>query len=236
MLIAIYDDTDPLFAHLVLSVARRRGHTARTVMQLGHIRNVFPSDPDGIVIGVAHVDQHVVEQIGRVRERQPDAYILVVAEDANAAATISALEQGASDLLRKPVLPRELIIRIERGHPTQDRRTEGAVRVADLEVDLERVRAAKAGHELVLTRTEFRLLYCLMQHFGRVTPVERLMTFGADEEMAASSLKTHISHLRQKLRDAGGASLSITARQMLGYVLEESDVPAATAGPAAESR
>lgn len=230
MLVAVHDETDALFAHLLVTVARRRGHTARQVAHLDHIRSAFPSEPEAVIVGAARLDGALLDDVARLRARQPESFILLVAEDASAGATISALERGASEVLRKPVLPRELVIRIERGRSTVEGSGHaGVARVADLAVDLDRVHASKAGVELSLTRAEFRLLYCLVQHYGRIAPTERLMTFGGDEEMAASSLKTHISHLRQKLREAGGVPMVISARQLLGYVLEE-------AKPASASR
>ena len=61
-----------------------------------------------------------------------------------------------------------------------------------------------------------------MQHHGRVSPTERLLSFGWDslEPPDASLLKTHISHLRKKLSDAGGRRFEIRSRHSLGYTLQ----------------
>jgi DNA-binding response OmpR family regulator len=139
---------------------------------------------------------------------------------------ISALERGAMDVIQKPVLPGDLVIRAElaaanRGISNQP---DGGLRLGDLEVDIDQALAIKAGQELALTRMELRLLYCLAQHRGRVAPTDRLLSFAWEsDEFANSSLKTHISHLRQKLREAGGQPVTIKARQMLGYIMEIND-------------
>lgn len=226
MQIAVTDSSDDLFAYLMVAVARRRGHTAKQVEDLAEIRHVFASPPAAVVLGVDRLDERAVEQVQQVRQSYQDALVYVVAEDATARATISTLEAGAHDILLKPILPREVVVRAELALPTRQSsdKPSGAIRVGDIEVDLDQVRAVKAEQELMLTRMELRLLYCLLQHHGRVAPTERLMAFGWDsEELATSSLKTHISHLRQKLREAGGMPVRIRARQMLGYVLELSD-------------
>lgn len=228
MLITILDESDPLFAQVMSTVVRRRGHTAKQVMSVEEVRDAFPAEPSSIVLGAGVIDDDVVERIRRLRDEEPNAVILVVAEEVTPASTIAALHAGANNILRKPLMPSELITWLEHSTPAQPEAKEGAIRVADLEIDLGEIRAVKAGNVLTLTRMEFRLLYCLAEHFGRVAPTDRLMSFSSDgEEMAASSLKTHISHLRQKLRAAGGTPMRISARQMLGYVLDTEEVSAA---------
>ncbi len=229
MQIAVTDSSDDLFAYLLVAVARRRGHSAKQVEDLNEVRQVFASPPAAVVVGVDHLDGGAVDQVRWAREAYPEALVYLVAEDASARATISALEAGANDILMKPILPREVVVRAELALPARQAsdKPSGAIRVGDIEVDLDQVRAVKAEHELMLTRMELRLLYCLLQHHGRVAPTERLMAFGWDsEDLATSSLKTHISHLRQKLREAGGMPVRIRARQMLGYVLEMAEVAA----------
>src|SRR5690606_8313965 len=135
----------------------------------------------------------------------------IAAEQCSPRTTITALEQGATDIVHKPLLPGDLVIRAElaaasRGVATQT----GAIRFADLEVDIDQALASKAGRSLTLTRMELRLLYCLAQHRGRVAPTDRLLGFAREsDEFATSSLKTHISHLRQKLQEAGGEPITI---------------------------
>ncbi len=222
MLITVYDEDDELFAHLLVTTARRLGHSAQHVTDLRQIDDAFITHPTAVIVGVGRLGDDVIAQVGRLRARHEQSLIVVAAEGATPSSTIAAIETGASNVVRKPLLPRELITWIERAVQVTDSEVPGGrIQVADLDIDLHRVLASKAGAALSLTRMEFRLLYCLAQHVGRVTPTDRLITFGGDaDEIAASSLKSHMSHLRTKLRAAGGAPVRITARQMLGYVLE----------------
>ena len=225
MQMAVYDEADQLFAQLVVTAARRRGHAAREIINLDDIKTVFISPPGAIIMGFGRVDNDTIGRITHAVQVHPDSLIFLTVEDASPIATLAALEAGATDILHKPILPREVVIRAERAQPVwAATQPEGVIHVADLEVDMDQVRAVKAGHDLALTRMELRLLYCLMQHYGRVTPIDRLAAFGwGSDEVALSSLKTHISHLRQKLTDAGGVPMRITARQMLGYMLSKID-------------
>ena len=63
-----------------------------------------------------------------------------------------------------------------------------------------------AGTPVALTRTEYAILKLLAQNPGRVLAKSVLLErIGADTpDCTESSLKTHISHLRGKLRAATG--------------------------------
>lgn len=62
------------------------------------------------------------------------------------------------------------------------------------------------GTEVTLTRTEYAILKLLMQNPGKVIAKSVLLDrISADTpDCTESSLKTHISHLRGKLREASG--------------------------------
>ncbi len=223
MQISVYDSTDELAAHLITTVARRHGHVARHLASLDQFADVATLSPSAVVVGVERITEETLDQIAELRASADELLIYVLAETLGAQSTMDALEAGASDVLQKPVLPQELLLRAQQAAPLrgQSGQPDGAIRVGDIEVNLPQAWATKADQELVLTRMELRLLYCLLDHHGRVTPTERLLSFGWEtEEPLTSTLKTHITHLRQKLRAAGGVPVVITARQMLGYVLE----------------
>ncbi len=222
MQLAIYDPEDDLFAHLLTRSARRRGHVARQVEGIDEIPSVFSTPPSAVIVGVPDLDQRGVESVGRVRASNSSALIYVAAEQARSQQVILALEQGATEVIRKPFLPGEIIKRAEiaASHRGALSYPDSSVRVSDLVVELDQSVATKAGNVLALTRMELRLLYCLVEHRGRVAPSNRLLAFASQsDEFATSGLKTHMSHLRQKLNEAGGEPATLQAHQMLGYAL-----------------
>ncbi|MCK9494496.1 MAG: winged helix-turn-helix domain-containing protein [Dehalococcoidia bacterium] len=226
MQLAVYDPVDDLFAYLLTTSARRRGHVARQVTGIGEIHTVFSTPPSAIIVGVSELDDRAIENVEHLRSSHGDSLIYIAAEQARSRPVVSALESGATEVIKKPVVPSEIIMRAEiaaasRGvSPTAD----SAIRVSDIVVDINQALATKAGITLALTRMELRLLYCLAEHRGRVAPTDRLLAFASkSEEFSSSGLKTHISHLRQKLSAAGGQPVTIKSRQMLGYILEVAD-------------
>lgn len=62
------------------------------------------------------------------------------------------------------------------------------------------------GEEIKLTRTEYAILKILLQNQPQVVAKSQLLDRISEDtpDCTESSLKTHISNLRKKLRDAGG--------------------------------
>jgi DNA-binding response OmpR family regulator len=92
------------------------------------------------------------------------------------------------------------------------------IEVADLTVDVDAGTASRAGHPLVLTATELKLLTFLAGRHGRVVGKTQLLTavWGYDD-YAANLVEVHVSALRRKL-EAHGPRLLHTIRGT-GYVL-----------------
>jgi DNA-binding response OmpR family regulator len=156
----------------------------------------------------------------------PGLATIVSASDVPDPLALGALRAGVGDIVRKPYNPFELIERLERlGDSQSAERDIEMCTLGDLVVDLSHYSARKNGRELKLTKLELRLLFCLLANAGRLAPTERLLTFGWEnmEPPEPALLKTHVSHLRGKLREAGGVPLAISSRHSLGYSISLSD-------------
>lgn len=84
---------------------------------------------------------------------------------------VQGLELGADDYLIKPFAFSELLARVRTllrrgGSPAPHDR----IQIADLELDLARRRAIRAGHRITLTSKEFALLELLARRQGEVLP------------------------------------------------------------------
>jgi len=134
---------------------------------------------------------------------------------------VKGLEYGADDYLVKPFAFSELLARIRsvlrRG---QSRRSE-RMRIADLEIDVVRHRATRAGRPLDLTAKEFALLVLFAQHTGEVLSrtfiAEQVWDMNFDSD--TSVVDVHISRLRVKVDQPFRNKLLHTIRGV-GYVLE----------------
>lgn len=132
---------------------------------------------------------------------------------------------GASDYVTKPVSYAILATRIRNLLRRQTgcdivQPTLGA-QFADISVDLESYEVRKAGESIRLTRLETRILYFLVSNAGRVLPTDRLIELAWEYEGGdAFALKTHISHVRQKLGVQKGEAGYISSAPHIGYRLE----------------
>lgn len=214
-------DSDPASADVLAFAAQRRGHQAVVLGSLRELAGNLPFEPNIIVFGPDTVSNSQV--IARVRGALPNAGLFVVLEKPREPIPTEMLRAGANEVIRSPYNPNETILLAESwlANRSSDQKSDEFLRKADLELALDRYTATKNGVRLNLTKLELRLLYCLCEHSPYLTPTERLLTFGWDTlgDPDAALIKTHISHIRKKLREAGGTEFDITSRQTLGYTL-----------------
>ncbi len=220
-------EPDPAIADLLAFVAQRRGHQTVCLSSAERLFDHLPFQPMVAVISFPEIDEHAVSQIRRLRERFEGMTLIVTTEAAKDPAPSMVLRAGAQDIVRIPYNPSELVLRAETWFSS--RKTAGGVedRIAlgDLVIDLADYAAVKNGVPLDLTKLELRLLYCLCQHQPHLVTAERLLSFGWEptDDPDAALIKTHISHIRKKMREAGGVAFDIRSRQGLGYFLTLGD-------------
>ena len=132
---------------------------------------------------------------------------------------VHGLELGADDYLVKPFAFSELLARIRTILRRGQSRTNEMILMADLELDLVRQRASRAGRRLELTSTEFLLLSFLIRHAGE--PLSRRLIAEQVWDMRHDSdtnvVDVGIRRLRAKVDDPFPVKLIHTVRG-IGYV------------------
>jgi two-component system phosphate regulon response regulator PhoB len=134
---------------------------------------------------------------------------------------IRGLDTGADDYVTKPFSPDELIARIRallrRARPAL---SADELVCGDIVMDLVAHRVRRAGREIALGPTEFRLLRHFIGHPGRVFSRDALLdaVWGRDIDVGDRTVDVHIGRLRKALRQAGDDPIR-TVRGA-GYALE----------------
>ncbi len=135
---------------------------------------------------------------------------------------LRGLDSGCDDYITKPFSPAELIARINavlrRSKPEL---SSEMLTFEDLAMDLAAHRVRRAGQDIHLGPTEFRLLRHLMQHPGRVFTREQLLdsVWGRDVYVEPRTVDVHIRRLRKALNQTGEDDLIRTVRSA-GYSLD----------------
>lgn len=134
---------------------------------------------------------------------------------------VRGLELGADDYLVKPFDFAELLARVRTILRRGPARRNEVLRVADLQLDLPRRKASRAGIRLDLTAKEFALLELLARRQGeplsRTIIAEQVWDVNFDSDF--NVLEVAIRRLRAKVDDPFPRKLIHTLRGV-GYVLE----------------
>ena len=176
---------------------------------------------DVLVLDVMLPGRDGFEVCREVRRTRSTPIVMLTAR-ADSHDVVTGLELGADDYVTKPFELPVLIARLRavlrRGVvPEQpERRT-----VGDLEIDEAAFRARRAGRELALTATEFRLLAQLAARPGQVYTRELLLehVWGYDFLGDSRLVDVAVQRLRAKV-DAEGLPPLITTVRGVGYRLE----------------
>ena len=164
----------------------------------------------------------VLRRIRKENERLP--VILLTARDTTMD-KVSGLDSGADDYVTKPFAIAELLARIRtalRKHakaaaaPAE----ENAYTVQDVRLEKDARRVLVNGTEVKLTRKEFDLLECLMEHRGKVMDRSSLLeqVWGYDFAGETNSVDVVVRFLRSKIDEPYGLTLIETVRGV-GYVI-----------------
>lgn len=148
----------------------------------------------------------------------------VISDSSRVQDRVACLEEGALDFMSKPLDLRELVLRLKRilrprVRPSLPTNMEMPCGGAVLDI-ASRVLRGRATRPVLLTPSEFRLLYLLLRSEGRI--VERALisrdVLGHPEANPSRSVDVMVSKLRRKLALAG-AGVFIRNVRSEGYVL-----------------
>jgi len=159
----------------------------------------------------------------RSREETARTPIIMITARGEEEERVRGLATGADDYVVKPFSMPELVARIQallrRSSPQLIANT---LRAGDLELDRQSHRVRRAGRDLHLGPTEYRLLEYLMRHPGRVYSREQLLdgVWGNDVYVDERTVDVHVGRLRKAINRGREADPIRTVRGA-GYAFDE---------------
>lgn len=188
---------------------------------LDGVHQALTDDYDIVVLDVMLPKLDGWQVLQKIRQAGKQMPVLFLTARDQIEDRVKGLELGADDYLVKPFAFSELLARIRtllrRGKSNEADR----LQVADLELDLLRRRATRAGKRIDLTAKEFSLLELLLRRQGEALPRSLIasqvwdMNFDSDTNVIEVAMR----RLRAKVDDNFEPKLIQTVRGM-GYVLE----------------
>jgi two-component system phosphate regulon response regulator PhoB len=180
--------------------------------------------PDLVILDWMLPSVSGIEVCRRLRQRSATRNLPIIMLTARGEESdrVRGLDTGADDYIVKPFAMSELAARVRavlrriRPGLAEDR-----IRQGDIVIDRTAHRVKRAGRDVHLGPTEFRLLDYFMQHPGRVFSREQLLNavWGSDVYVETRTVDVHIGRLRRALAADATADPIRTVRSA-GYALD----------------
>ena len=185
------------------------------------LANARRSRPDLVVLDLGLPGRDGLD-VARTLRRTSDVPIVMLTARGDETDRVVGLELGADDYVVKPFGPKELVARVRAVlRRTETARTGGpeVLRVADVEVDVARMRVSVGGRPVELTPTEFQLLAALAREPGRVFTRGQLLdaVHGVAFESYERAVDAHVKNIRKKLEPAPGRPRYLLTVHGVGY-------------------
>jgi two-component system OmpR family response regulator len=198
-------DDEPNIRELLSTSLRFAGFEVHAAADgAGALQLVRDLEPDLVVLDVMLPDMDGFQVTHRMRATGRHTPVLFLTAKDDTQDKVQGLTVGGDDYVTKPFSLEEVVARIRAvlrrtqiGLPEDD----AVLRVGDLELDEDSHEVRRAGVEVDLSPTEFKLLRYLMLNAGRVLSKAQILDhvwqydWGGD----ANIVESYISYLRRKI-------------------------------------
>jgi two-component system, OmpR family, copper resistance phosphate regulon response regulator CusR len=160
----------------------------------------------------------------RIKKTRPDIPILILSALGTTDDKVTGFECGANDYLVKPFEFRELLVRVRNLIKTSAHKPGPLNKLVfdDLELDLDKKDARRAGMHIELTAREFALLEYFMRNRGRVLSRNDIAekVWDASFDFGTNVVDVYVNFLRKKI-DRQYEKKLIHTKVGFGYIFGE---------------
>ena len=160
----------------------------------------------------------------QIREAKPNLPIIMLTALGTTDDKIGGLDAGADDYLVKPFDFRELEARIRNvaKRNTNPFLQKNILYIADLKLDPKTITVTRNGKEINLTPKEFKLLYYMMMHSGRVLSRAEIAekVWETTFDSGTNFIDVYVNYLRKKI-DRDYIVKLIHTKPGIGFIFKE---------------
>ena len=156
---------------------------------------------DAVVLDLGLPDGSGIDLLQRARLRRMTTPVLIATARDRVADRIAGLDAGADDYMVKPIDLDELAARLRAIERRVVGRSEPAIVIGDIAIDLATRNVTKAGQPVDLTARELAVLLALARRPGVTLSRDQLVDalYGWEGSIESNAIDVYIHHLRRKL-------------------------------------
>ncbi len=166
-------------------------------------------------IMMPHMDGYTL--IKELREAGYDMPILMTTAKESIEDKVQAYNSGTDDYMVKPIILREMLLRVNSLLKRARVNSEKKLIIHNTILDYESFTIIQEGEEIAVAKKEFLLLFKLLSEPNKIFTKHQIMDeiWGYDSESDDSTIKVHISKIRDKCRE--NQDFEIITVKGLGY-------------------
>ncbi|MCS7059933.1 MAG: response regulator [Anaerolineae bacterium] len=219
--VLVIDDEPQILRALRTILSEKQFRVSTAARGEAGLAQAAADPPDLIILDMALPDMDGLEVCARLREWYAGPIIVLSVRDTERD-KVAALDKGADDYLTKPFGIEELLarIRVALRHAAQaGAKKEVIIRAGDIVIDLAHHVVTRAGVEVKLTATEYKLLAYLAANAGRVLTHRAILThvWGPAEADQVEYLRVYMRQLRKKLEPDPSQPQFLVNEPGIGY-------------------
>lgn len=217
-------DDEPKIVEVVKSYLERKGYRVIEAYDGKQAVEMFEkANPDLIILDLMLPDIPGEEVCRRIRMKSSVPIIMLTAkvEEEN---ILNGFDIGADDYVTKPFSPKQLVARagaLLRRVSGEHMPLSGILSFndGDLIVDLAGYKVKKAGKEVNLTPTEYKILFALCKYPTKAFTRDELINLIGNDDLDVydRTIDSHIKNLRQKIEDDTKNPVYILTVHGIGY-------------------
>lgn len=218
--ILIIEDNEDLLAFLKEMLEREKFVVRTLSSGAGALRVIEQFNPNVIMLDLNLPDIDGKSILSSVKQEYPTLPTLILTGSESTSDLVESFGKGADDYLTKPFNNDELLARIYARLPKDS--DKDVLEAGDIVLNRAVMEVQRAGKEVELSSTEFKLLEYLLINSDRVLSREQILShvWAYDVDITTRVVDVYVGYLRKKLGESK-QNKTIFSKRGVGYMFKK---------------